>query len=193
VVATFFTGDTHFGDRRVLQIDRRPFPSVAAHDAALVGLWNETVGPDDEVWHLGDFALGASPERIAELLRSLNGRKHLIVGNNDAAATLEAPGWSSVQHYAEVTLGRQRLVLAHYAFRTWNGMGRGAVDLHGHSHGRLKPRARQYDVGVDARGYRPVTLDTILATRRRSAGAGRSAGPSRTPRSAAVPAPGTEP
>jgi len=28
----------------VLRVDRRPFPTVAAHDEALVALWNQTVG-----------------------------------------------------------------------------------------------------------------------------------------------------
>ena len=46
-------------------------------------------------------------------------------------------------------------------------MGKGWLDLHGHSHGRLKPAPRQYDVGVDAQGYRPVTLETLLSTKRR--------------------------
>ena len=38
-----------------------------------------------------------------------------------------------------------------------------ALNLHGHSHGRLKPLPRQFDVGVDVRGYRPVTLTELLA------------------------------
>jgi calcineurin-like phosphoesterase family protein len=42
-------------------------------------------------------------------------------------------------------------------------MGRGRLNLHGHSHGRLRPVPRQYDVGVDARDFRPVTLGEILA------------------------------
>ncbi|MET0526818.1 MAG: metallophosphoesterase, partial [Microvirga sp.] len=54
-----------------------------------------------------------------------------------------------------------------YAFRTWKNMGRGWIDLHGHSHAKLKPQTRQYDVGVDAFDYRPVTLETILASRAR--------------------------
>ena len=174
-MAIFFTADTHFGDRRVLQIDRRPFPSVAAHDEALVRGWNEVVGAQDEVWHLGDFALGPGPERVAALLAALNGGKHLVIGNNDRPATLQAAGWASVQHYAEIAVEGRRLVLAHYAFRTWNGMGRGAINLHGHSHGRLKPHTRQHDVGVDAWGYRPVRLDTILGRPRGNA-ARRGAG-----------------
>lgn len=36
-------------------------------------------------------------------------------------------------------------------------------DLHGHSHGRLKPLPRQVDLGADAWGFRPVTAEEILA------------------------------
>jgi calcineurin-like phosphoesterase family protein len=166
-MAVFFTGDTHFGDRRALRFDRRPFPDVAAHDAALVERWNETVGLGDEIWHLGDFALVPGPERIRELLASLNGTKRLIIGNNDGPVTREAPGWTSLSHYAEIEVDGRRLVLCHYPLRTWNGIGRGAIDLHGHSHGRLAPIARQYDVGVDVWDFRPVPLPQILARRRR--------------------------
>ena len=178
-MAVLFTADTHFGDPRVLRIDRRPFPSIPAHDQALIANWNEAVGEDDEVWHLGDFALHVTGERIAELLRLLNGRKHLVRGNNDGAATLEAKAWASIQNYAELVVEGTRLVLCHYAFRTWNGMGKGAWNLHGHSHGRLKRAPRQADMGVDAWGYRPVTLETVLAGRtRRPAGSGEGAPPS---------------
>jgi calcineurin-like phosphoesterase family protein len=161
----FFTSDTHFGDPRGLRIDRRPYRSVAEHDAALAARWNETVSPRDEVWHLGDFASGGKPERIGGLLAALNGRKHLVIGNNDGEATIRDPAWASVQHYVELTLDGTALVLCHYPFRTWNKMGRGVVDLHGHSHGRLKPMPRQYDVGVDVWDFRPVMLATILASR----------------------------
>lgn len=170
-MAVFFTSDTHFGDWRALRIDRRPFPSLAAHDEALVALWNETVQPSDEVWHLGDFALGPGPDRIAELLSSLAGTKHLIVGNNDGSATLKSSAWATVQHYAEIETEGRHLILFHYPLRTWNKMGRGTINLHGHSHGWLKPLPRQYDVGVDAWEYRPVMLERILATRRRRAAA----------------------
>ncbi|HZW46340.1 MAG TPA: metallophosphoesterase family protein [Microvirga sp.] len=166
-MAVFFTSDTHFGDPRVLRIDKRPFKTISEHDEALIANWNETVSPDDEVWHLGDFALHARPERIDELLSRLHGRKHLVTGNNDGPATLAAKGWESVQAYAELNLDGRAIVMCHYAFRTWKNMGRGWIDLHGHSHGKLKPQTRQYDVGVDAWDYRPVTLDTILNTKRR--------------------------
>ena len=171
----FFTSDTHFGDPRVLRFDHRPFADLAEHDAALIRRWNAVVGPQDVIWHLGDFALGPGPARVAEILGQLHGEKHLIVGNNDDDTTIRLPGWSSVGHYAELAVDGRRLVLCHYAFRTWNGIGRGAINLHGHSHGKLGRLPKQYDVGVDAQEFRPVTLAEILNSRRRRTGAGAAA------------------
>ena len=170
-MTVFFTSDTHFGDHRVLNLYPRPFASVAAMDAALIAQWNEVVGSDDEVWHLGDFARTAA--QAATILPRLNGRKHLVLGNNDPSPGPGA-GWLSVASYAEVTVDGTDLVLCHYPFRSWKGMGRGSVNLHGHSHGRLKPLPRQFDVGVDVRNYRPVPLAGLLT--RPKKGAGRDGG-----------------
>ena len=157
---TFFTADTHFGHGGALGLYRRPFPSVPAMDAAMVAAWQTTVSAEDEVWHLGDFAVGRRID-AAGLLAALPGRKHLITGNNDPAGVTGLPGWASVQAYAELVIGGTLLVLCHYAFRTWRDMGRGAWNLHGHSHGRLKPLPRQADVGVDVWAFRPVTLPEV--------------------------------
>ncbi len=136
-MAVLFTADTHFGDHRPLALLKRPFEGVAAMDEALVARWNAAVAPGDTVWHLGDVARAP-------------------------AATRRAAGWASVGDYAELEVDGRRLVLCHYPFRSWNGQHRGAINLHGHSHGRLKPLPRQFDVGVDARGYAPVTLAALL-------------------------------
>ena len=159
-MALFFTAATHFGDHRTINIHRRPFASVSEMDAALVAGWNAIVAMDDEVWHLGDMARRSA--EVAPLLARLNGRKHLVRGNNDEAATGAAAGWASVQDYAEMTVDGTLLVVCHYPFRSWNGQHRRSINLHGHSHGKLKPLPRQYDVGVDARDFRPVTLAALL-------------------------------
>ena len=160
-MAVFFTSDTHVGDHRTINIGRRPFASVGEMDEALVANWNEAVGPDDTVWHLGDVA--RRPADIAPLLARLHGTKHLLRGNNDPPATAAAEGWASVGDYAELAIEGRRLVLGHYPFRSWNGQAKGAINLHGHSHGRLKPLPRQLDVGVDAHGFAPVALADVLA------------------------------
>jgi calcineurin-like phosphoesterase family protein len=159
-MAIFFTADTHFGDHRTINIHRRPFANVAEMDAAIIAGWNRIVSPADEIWHLGDFARRAAD--VPALLAGLNGVKHLVRGNNDDPATGDAAGWASVQDYAELTMDGTLLVLCHYPFRSWNGQHRRSINLHGHSHGKLKPMLRQFDVGVDAHGYLPVALEMLL-------------------------------
>lgn len=161
-MARFFTADTHFGDHRTINIHRRPFADVAAMDDAIVTGWNAVVRPQDEVWHLGDVARRSGD--VAALLARLNGRKHLVRGNNDGPQTGDAAGWSSVQDYVELSQDGVLLVLCHYPFRSWNGQHRRAINLHGHSHGKLKPMPRQFVVGVDAQRFRPITLATLLGT-----------------------------
>ncbi|MDO9706910.1 metallophosphoesterase family protein [Paracraurococcus lichenis] len=174
-MAVFFTSDTHFGHGGALGLYGRPFASIAAMDAAMVERWNATVGPEDEVWHLGDVALGRAVAGLEKTLAGLAGRKHLVTGNNDGTGTTALPGWASVQPYAELDLEGTGLVLCHYPFRSWRNMQRGWLNLHGHSHGRLAPMPRQVDVGVDAWDFRPVPLAEILArlaARRRRPAAG---------------------
>ncbi len=168
-MAVFFTADTHFGHGGARGLYRRPFGSVAEMDEAMRRNWNATVADADEVWHLGDFAVGPGPERVEALLSGLSGIKHLITGNNDGTGTRSLAGWHSVQPYAELVVDGVGLVLCHYAFRSWHNMGRGWLNLHGHSHGRLAPMTRQHDVGVDCRGFRPVTLAGLRARRQTSA------------------------
>ena len=158
-MAVFFTSDTHFADHRVLNLYPRPFASLAEMDAELAARWNATVQPHDEIWHLGDFARTA--RAASALLPRLNGIKRLLVGNNDPPA-VQALDWASVASYAEITVEGVPVVLCHYPFRSWNGMHRGAVNLHGHSHGRLKPLKRQLDVGVDVWDFRPVRAELVL-------------------------------
>jgi calcineurin-like phosphoesterase family protein len=157
-MALYFTSDHHIGHPAARAFYRRPFASVGEMDRVLVDRWNEVVEPEDEVWHLGDFAVRQPAEQIISLLKVLHGRKHLVTGNNDDTAVTKCVGWQSVQPYAELAVDGTLLVLCHYPFRTWRDMGKGAVNLHGHSHGRLKPLSRQFDVGVDVWDFRPVRL-----------------------------------
>ncbi|QQR38199.1 metallophosphoesterase family protein [Devosia rhizoryzae] len=163
----WFTSDTHFADSRVLKIDRRPFANMAEHDGALIANWNALVAPEDEIWHLGDFARGTT-EEVEAVLAQLHGTKHLVIGNNDPEPTLSAKGWASLQHYREMRIDGQLFILCHYPFRTWNQIGKKSINLHGHSHGKLTPVTRQFDVGVDPQGLRPRRIEEIVVSRRKT-------------------------
>ena len=128
-----FTSDHHFGHGSARTFYRRPFASAAEMDQEMIDRWNSVVSPGDEVWHLGDFAVRQSMERVTYLLATLHGRKHLIVGNNDDAVVTGCTGWQGVRSYAELTINGNKLVLCHYPFRTWRHMGKGSINLHGHS------------------------------------------------------------
>ena len=161
-VKTWFTSDTHFGHANIIRHCNRPFGSVQEMDACLVVAWNGVVQPQDEVWHLGDFAFRSarSPE---DYLRRLHGRKNLVHGNHDTDACRTSAGWASSQSIAEIAVEGVRLVLLHYALRVWPGDRRGALHLYGHSHGDLPGDQQSLDVGVDAWGFRPVSLEEIRA------------------------------
>ena len=132
-------------------------------DQSLIDNWNATVAAGDDVWVIGDFALGG-PETVGHYLRRLKGRKHLVWGNHDKKSARTLRDWASSQAYAEVTVDGQRLVLLHYALRTWPGSNRGVVHLYGHSHGNLPVvDDRSLDVGVDVWGYKPTSLMDIKA------------------------------
>jgi calcineurin-like phosphoesterase family protein len=167
-MTVYFTSDQHFGDAAARGFYSRPFASTTDMDDQMIAYWNSVVSPTDELWHLGDFAVRQPPERISGLLKRLHGHKHLVAGNNDTSAVRASSEWLSVQEYAEVNVDDVRLVLCHYPFRSWRDMAKGSINLHGHSHGRLKPMPRQFDVGVDAWGFRPVTLDELLSPQRRA-------------------------
>ena len=54
----FFTSDTHFHHDNIIRFCNRPFKDVYHMDEELIKRWNEKVGPDDIIYHLGDFAWG---------------------------------------------------------------------------------------------------------------------------------------
>ena len=144
-----------------------PFASLAEHDAALIRLWNETVGDGDEIWHLGDFARGGAL-RVETLLAGLNGRKHLIIGNNDAAPRpppRAGPASVICRAGRRPEAGRARpLSVPHLEP---NGQGRDQP---------ARPFPRQAEAATAAvrrrrrcRGLRPTTLFALVRPRRRAA------------------------
>jgi calcineurin-like phosphoesterase family protein len=165
-MATWFTADSHFGHAGILSPHMRcqrgaHFNSIQEHDEVLIANWNAVVGEKDEVFHLGDFAYKTSLEHTQAVFRRLNGRKRLIRGNHEKLG-VRLP-WASQHDFLETTVEGKHLVLFHYGMRTWPRQRRGALHLFGHSHGALSGCSQSLDVGVDCWGFRPVSLDEILA------------------------------
>jgi calcineurin-like phosphoesterase family protein len=160
VPRTLFTADQHFGHKGILQHRSGPFRTISEMDAYLVAQWNAAVGPEDEVWCLGDFALDVH----GKYLKHLAGKKHLILGNHDeerGRRVLKA-GWTSVSHLRTIVVENCPATLCHYALRTWPHKAGGGFHFFGHSHGRLPADSQSCDVGVDCWDFAPVTLKQIM-------------------------------
>lgn len=57
-MTTWFTADLHLGHRNIIDHCGRPFRDAAAMNRSLIDRWNDVVDEGDDVWVLGDFALG---------------------------------------------------------------------------------------------------------------------------------------
>lgn len=128
----------------------------------LIENWNDCVGDDDSIWHLGDFAF-CGGDRLRSILGALNGKKGLILGNHDKSM----PAWAKecfhlgVHHYRELRIEDSTLILFHYPMHTFEKMYYGAFHLFGHVHGTVQFADRRMDVGVDANNFRPISYQEV--------------------------------
>ena len=94
----FFISDTHFDDKKAYIGKRtKMFSDIEDMNQKIIDHWNSSVGKDDVVYNLGDFARVKSDnkDRIKEIFDLLNGEKHLIAGNHDCDF-IKGLGWKSV-------------------------------------------------------------------------------------------------
>ncbi|MGH3849510.1 MAG: hypothetical protein ACRDRT_07400 [Pseudonocardiaceae bacterium] len=183
-MARYFTADLHLGHTNIIKYCGRPFRDADDMAVALIERWNETVGDDDEVVVLGDFAMGKIVN-ILPLVGLMNGRKVLLAGNHDncwsghrkgveAATTryLEA-GFAEIwQGAVRLDLGEREVFACHFPYRgdthendryvAHRPPDRGAWLLHGHVHELWKKQDRMINVGVDVWDFRPVAEDRLV-------------------------------
>lgn len=172
----FFTSDTHFNHKKIIEYCNRPFKSLEEMDEILIKHWNKVVGKDDYVFHLGDFVFGGS-NTWKDVLSRLNGHIILIKGNHDYQNFRESY-YSYFEHVADqmlIFIDDQPLLLNHYPILTYPKQYRTkeVIQLHGHVHSSNKMTGtdnyryalhslKQYDVGVDNNDYYPVSYSEII-------------------------------
>lgn len=167
-MTVFFTSDLHLGHRAVLNMCSRPFRDVDDMDVRLIANINERVGGNDTLWILGDVSYRIGREEVEALLCEISCNDLRLVRGNHDKDWSDSDLFAEVCDYKELKLDGRRVCLMHYPIASWNGMHRGSVHLHGHSHnapdynlsnvadGRLL-----WDVGVDANGYAPLSWEEI--------------------------------
>lgn len=187
----WFISDTHFSHARIIELSNRPFGSVEEMNEEIVRRWNEVVAPEDEVFHLGDVALGPIAESLPIVSR-LNGTINLITGNHDRpfppmqkgredkiahwTQTYLDAGFISVYPSDALMIGGQTFRLSHFPYDGDSHEGERFVEyrlpddgtplIHGHTHSnefvtRSRAGTLQFHVGVDAHDFRPVSETQI--------------------------------
>jgi len=162
---TWFTSDFHFGHFNIIRYCNRPFASTEEMDACILDRMNAHVKQNDTLYFLGDFCMG-SVEKVAAYRKGLSCKTiHFADGNHDKVTRKLQHLFSSWSSLSEIQLGKQRIVLCHYAMRVWPHHARGAWQLYGHSHRNLPddPLSLSMDVGVDSHDFGPWPFDEVNA------------------------------
>ena len=175
----FLTSDTHFGHVNICNFTNydgspvRPWDSVEEMDEEMVKRWNETVGPKDKVYHLGDVVIN---RRALAILDRLNGDKVLIKGNHDIF-----PLKDYVKYFRDIRAYHvmNGCILSHIPVHK-ESIARFGTNIHGHTHGNRVRKLRGVNVKtgellysdvidpdyfcvcVEQTDYRPISLEDVL-------------------------------
>lgn len=190
----WFTSDWHFNHANIIEYTERPFwdgdtPDTDAMNRALIDNFNEMVAPEDEVWFVGDVAMGKRSESLP-LFKQLVCRNLLLVpGNHDNVHRMfpkwakhvdlyEDAGFTIMGSQETVTIDSTEVLVCHFPYSgdsheedRYSGLrpdDTGQWLIHGHTHSPEKGSGRQIHVGVDAWDLRPVSeteIAEIIATR----------------------------
>lgn len=187
----FFTSDLHLGHINIIPLCGRPFEDVDDMNEAIVRNWNEDVQEDDVVWVLGDVAMGSFVDSMALVRRLNgrkilipgnhdrispaypDQRPHKVrearMAYRDAFFDIY-PNGLTISLYGSYT--NQAVRLSHYPYVSEGDGGRPELDayrpvddglplLHGHVHSLWTTNGRQFNVGVDVHGFRPVPIEVV--------------------------------
>lgn len=178
MTTTFLTADTHFGHAGVCRFLRddgtklRPWDDPTAMDEAMIERWNQTVGPKDKVYVLGDVVIN---RHCLSTLYRLNGDKVLIRGNHDIFHLGEYTRFFRDVRACHVLDG---MIMTHIPVHE-DSLARFGVNIHGHLHYRrvMKPRGidvktgkilysneidpRYHCVSVEHTDYAPIALEVV--------------------------------
>ena len=174
----WFTADTHWCQKRTLELSRRPFKDITEMDLTMISNWNKTVAPDGIVYHAGDFI---DPEKINELptlLSNLNYKElHWVLGNYDRKMKPQIDkivesindgrkiylyDKVDAESICRVTLDNKKFVVIHEPVTVPAANEKDTTYLYGHIHGRAFAKRNGFDLASDYHRYTPISEEEVL-------------------------------
>ena len=164
--SVFLVSDTHFGHAGVCRFLRddgtklRPWDDPEKMDEDMIKLWNDTVRPNDKVYHLGDVVMH---RKSLSIMHRLNGDKVLIKGNHDIFKLGDyIPYFRDIRAYHVMN----NMILSHIPIHP-ESKGRFNANIHGHLHAnRVKKDDKidpwYFNVCVEQIDYKPILFEEVL-------------------------------
>lgn len=192
MATTFFTADLHLNHANIIKYCGRPFETVEQMNYGLVENWNTVVSPEDDVYIVGDVAMG-DVEDALKYVQMLNGVLHLIPGNHDKCweghfrggkspdrrrrmrELYEDAGFLIKNSEEKIFVAGNSFQVCHFPwiedarhgkkyteFRPTPPWGKARL-IHGHVHQEWKYNNNMVNVGIDVWNYAPVSIEQIIA------------------------------
>lgn len=186
-MTAWVTSDHHLWHETV-GVTYRGFQYIDQHNDYLAWQWDKSgIKDGDDVYVLGDCALGENRFRAMGWYATRPGVKHLILGNHDRAHPCNSnahrylsdyrTGFTSVQLSLMLKHGGHKLLLSHFPiegdhgedrFTQWRLRDEGLPIIHGHTHSKFVRTVTsrgtvQLHAGVDAWDLAPVKLGDLVA------------------------------
>lgn len=168
----FFYSDPHFFHKNVIKYCDRPFENLNHMHETLIKNYNDTVGENEHCLWVGDCFFSKSVESVKNIMDRLNGFKSLVKGNHDwSDEKMLKMGFDIVCDGMSILIGGVRVQVKHFPFlkgdssdlkyRHLRVPNDGQFLIHGHTHSKKMFEDRSIHVGVDASGFKPVSVKGI--------------------------------
>lgn len=130
----FVTSDTFFGRKKAAS--DRGFNSIEEMNETMIEKWNDKVGENDIVIHLGNFAWSVND--ADDVIDKLNGTILFALGEKDQAILQLAEEDESINIIKEHIVLQDDVVFCHYPMEVWPGKSSGKYHFHGHHKSNIK-------------------------------------------------------
>lgn len=170
----YLAADLHFGSQYILENFRTQFSDLDEMDRVIIQRFNAKISKKDTIIFVGDVSDYAGYKTLS-LLRAMNGKKHLVIGNKDEYASDRLirsedvfKTMGDVLNIKDEDTGRW-FYACHYPMLSWRNKSQGTLMAYGHTHIGMKPTPENYfsirdafDVGIDGHDMGPTSAYELI-------------------------------
>jgi calcineurin-like phosphoesterase family protein len=175
----YIISDLHVNHKSIIGFSQRPFKSVNEMNEAIIDNWNSVITHNDRVFLLGDVMFSREFDEILKLLlKTLNGKIILILGNHDVPLEkLFKKNQYRVPDHKLFIIGHIldtkvdfgcntfiKSVMCHYPLYSWNASMNGRPHFYGHVHNNTikNDKVNHYNVSAEVLNYTPSKFSDVL-------------------------------